>query len=131
MDWGVPAHRGSGWGATPAIFDDADADTAEARGRVQALMSEEDWAAARRTVLNAHYTDPAVAGAMWSALTGLGFGGGRVLEPGCGSFRSPSVSHPAECLDMLRVRSTRSPSGFPWSGGRSPFSSGILLEWEP
>jgi SAM-dependent methyltransferase len=75
----------SGWGATPAIFDEADADTAEARGRVQELMSEEDWAAARRTVLNAHYTDPMVAAAMWAALSDLGFAGGRVLEPGCGS----------------------------------------------
>jgi hypothetical protein len=88
----------SGWGAAPAIFDEADADTAEARGRVQALMSEEDWGAARRTVLNAHYTDPAVAGAMWAALTGLGFGGGRVLEPGCGSGNLIAYAPPAAVM---------------------------------
>ena len=77
----------SGWGATPAIFDDHDTGTEPARRRVQELISEEDWAAARRTVLNAHHTDPAVAAVMWTALATLGFTGGRVLEPGCGSFR--------------------------------------------
>src|SRR5260370_21182904 len=42
-------------------------------------------AAARRNTLNAHYTDAALVKAMWTAVRALGFGGGRVLEPGCGS----------------------------------------------
>lgn len=41
--------------------------------------------AAARSTLNAHYTDPHVAQAMWDALRDLGFQGGPVLEPGCGS----------------------------------------------
>jgi SAM-dependent methyltransferase len=41
--------------------------------------------AASRNTLNAHYTDARIAQAVWSAVRALGFGGGRVLEPGCGS----------------------------------------------
>src|ERR1039457_6341511 len=40
---------------------------------------------ASRNTLNAHYTDARIAQAVWSAVRALGFGGGRVLEPGCGS----------------------------------------------
>ncbi|MDQ6840511.1 MAG: helicase, partial [Actinomycetota bacterium] len=43
------------------------------------------WAAARRTTLNAHYTSHEVCIQVWRAVTDLGFDGGRVLEPGCGS----------------------------------------------
>ncbi len=75
----------SGWGAVPVIFDPGDDRWAEARDEVRGLVAEDEWHAAQQTVLNAHYTDPAVAAAMWSALTELGFEGGRVLEPGCGS----------------------------------------------
>ena len=45
----------------------------------------EAWRAARRTTINAHYTDPAIAQAMWQTLTDLGFQAGRVLEPGAGA----------------------------------------------
>ena len=48
-------------------------------------MTEQEYTAARRTTVNAHYTDPAYVTAMWNALQDLGFAGGRVLEPGCGS----------------------------------------------
>ncbi len=41
--------------------------------------------AAARSTLNAHYTDPVVVSQAWRALTELGFTGGRVVEPGCGS----------------------------------------------
>jgi N12 class adenine-specific DNA methylase len=54
---------------------------------VRALLQSDDaWAQARRTTLNAHYTSADVVAAMWDAVLDLGFdGGGRVLEPGCGS----------------------------------------------
>ena len=41
--------------------------------------------AAAASTLNAHYTDPAVIGAVWDLCRAAGFAGGRVLEPGCGS----------------------------------------------
>jgi N12 class adenine-specific DNA methylase/SAM-dependent methyltransferase len=50
------------------------------------LGTEEAWAQARRTTLNAHYTSASVVGAMWGAAAALGVDGPvRVLEPGCGS----------------------------------------------
>ena len=48
-------------------------------------MSDTEWAAARRTTINAHFTDLRIAAAMWSAVAEAGFTGGRILEPGCGS----------------------------------------------
>jgi SAM-dependent methyltransferase len=77
--------RWSGWGAVPAVFDEADDRYAVARDELRALVDDDEWAAARRTTLNAHYTDPAVVNAMWDGLAQMGFTSGRVLEPGCGS----------------------------------------------
>jgi len=42
-------------------------------------------AAAARSTLNAHYTDAALVQAIWAVANQLGFDGGLVLEPGCGS----------------------------------------------
>lgn len=70
------------WGAVPQIFDE---DTARAH-RLRGLLTDAQWQAARRTTINAHYTDPAIAAAIWQVALDLGFeAGGRVLEPGCGS----------------------------------------------
>ncbi|MEU3703622.1 hypothetical protein AB0E82_15170 [Streptomyces anulatus] len=38
-----------------------------------------------RNTLNAHYTDPSVAAAVWEGVRQLGFDGGQVLEPSSGS----------------------------------------------
>lgn len=77
--------RWSGWGAVPQVFDEHLDRFAEARGELRELVSEAEFAAARRTILNAHYTDAALVTAIWDGLRGLGFTGGHVLEPGCGS----------------------------------------------
>ena len=78
--------RWSGWGAIPQIFDETRTEFADARETARRLLgTEEAWAAARRSTLNAHYTSAEVIGAVWATLGRLGFSGGRVLEPGCGS----------------------------------------------
>ncbi len=78
--------RWSGWGAIPQIFDENRDDFADARERARRLLgTDEAWDAARRTTLNAHYTSAEVITAIWTVLGELGFDGGRVLEPGCGS----------------------------------------------
>jgi N12 class adenine-specific DNA methylase len=77
--------RWSSWGALPGVFDEQVERFNEARTELRALLSAEEYAAARRTTINAHYTDSGYVGAVWEALEGLGFGGGTVLEPGCGS----------------------------------------------
>jgi SAM-dependent methyltransferase len=75
---------GWSWGAIPQVFED-NSTWDGIRERLRALLTDDELAAARTTVLNAHYTDPAVVRQIWRAVTELGFAGGRVLEPGCGS----------------------------------------------
>ena len=48
------------------------------------LLTEVKYDAARRSTINAHYTDAAYMKAMWAAVQELGFDGGTVLEPGSG-----------------------------------------------
>ncbi len=93
--------RWSSWGATPQVFDPRRADWAGDRDRVRALLDDTAWAQAQRTTLNAHYTDPAIADAMWSALGRAGFSGGRVLEPGCGS--GTFITHAPTSAQMVGV----------------------------
>jgi SAM-dependent methyltransferase len=91
--------RWSGWGATPAVFaDDHDDDLDDVRQRLRALLSPEEWDGARRTVLNAHYTDPTVVAAIWDAAARLGFDGGRALEPGCGSGHFIGLAPPGAAM---------------------------------
>jgi len=75
----------SSWGAVPRVFDDTDPTWATARSELRDLLTEQQWSAASRTTINAHYTDPAIVSAMWANLVALGFTDGQVLEPGCGS----------------------------------------------
>jgi N12 class adenine-specific DNA methylase/SAM-dependent methyltransferase len=55
------------------------------REQIRTLLTEDEWAAARRNTINAHYTDADLVRSIWGAVRGLGFKGGRVLEPGSGS----------------------------------------------
>lgn len=79
--------RWGSWGASGVaeIFDESRTEYEAERAELRELLNETEYAAARRTVINAHYTDPAIATEVWGALTGLGFAGGRVLEPGSGA----------------------------------------------
>lgn len=75
----------SSWGAVPGVFDEDKPEWASIRAELHDLLSETAYDAARRTVINAHYTDPRIVAEMWSAATALGVTGGNVLEMGCGS----------------------------------------------
>ena len=77
--------RWSAWGALPKVFDPDEERWADIRTELDHLLSPTELAAARRTTLNAHYTRPGVVTAMWAFVQSIGFVGGRVLEPGCGS----------------------------------------------
>lgn len=79
----VLARYGS-WGALPKMFT-TDPEFEAERGQLRQLLNDDEWAAARNTTINAHYTDPDTVQAMWDALQELGFDGGRVLEPGSGA----------------------------------------------
>jgi SAM-dependent methyltransferase len=69
----------------PEVFDNDRGEFAWAREQLAGLLTPQELAAAARSTINAHYTDAALVQAMWAAAADLGFGGGRVLEPGCGS----------------------------------------------
>jgi len=74
----------SGWGAVPQIFDGREEWTTE-NAQLRGLLSQQEYRRAEANTLNAHYTDPEIAGALWEAVRDAGFAGGRVLEPGCGA----------------------------------------------
>ena len=77
-----------GWGALKGVFDPDNAQWSREHAELRALLDDGEWRAARASILNAHYTSPAVAAAMFEALDRAGFRSGRVLEPsvGVGNF---------------------------------------------
>lgn len=75
----------SSWGAVPAVFDESKPEWAPVRSQLRELLTEVDYDAARRTTINAHYTDPRIAEIMWHTATRLGVTTGNVIEPGCGT----------------------------------------------
>ncbi|XVU24283.1 hypothetical protein ACQPZJ_44820 [Actinoplanes sp. CA-054009] len=80
--------RWSGWGAVPALFDERPqyaAMYAAQRAELRELVGDDGYRAARRTTLNAHYTDAAYVQIIWAAVQQLGFTGRTALEPGCGA----------------------------------------------
>lgn len=92
----------------PQVFDEELDRFATQRAELRALLrTEEEWAQARRTTLNAHYTSASVVGSMWQAVEGLGFDGtGRVLEPGCGSGNFIGLAPPDASLTGIELDAT-------------------------
>jgi N12 class adenine-specific DNA methylase len=76
--------RWSGWGPVAVVFDEAREEWAPVREQLRERLGAREYAAARLTTLNAHYTHPQVAAEMWRLAVRLGYDSGAVLEPGCG-----------------------------------------------
>ncbi|MCX8565073.1 hypothetical protein OS122_29760 [Mycolicibacterium mucogenicum] len=93
----------SGWGAVPQVFDTRNDDFATERDQLQTLLTKEQYRSAEASILNAHYTDPALSQVIWQALQQAGFSGGRVLEPGCGSGNF--IAHAPSDAVMVGVES--------------------------
>lgn len=91
----------SGWGAIPGVFDSREDSFAVERQRLQELLSADEYRRAEASILNAHYTDPALASVIWESLERAGFSGGRVLEPGCGS--GTFIAHAPKSAVMVGV----------------------------
>lgn len=77
--------RWAGWGALAHAFDERDPAGRRLLTELTGLLTDTELASARRSTLNAHYTDAGIATAMWRFAVGVGFDGGRILEPGCGT----------------------------------------------
>jgi N12 class adenine-specific DNA methylase len=93
----------SGWGAAPQVFDIRHRDLAAERDTLVDLLGRDHYRQAEASILNAHYTDPAIAAVVWEALGRAGFSGGRVLEPGCGA--GTFIAHAPDNAVMVGVES--------------------------
>ena len=77
-----------GWGGIPQAFDAQNEDWRREYAELKALLSETEYASARASTLNAHYTSPTVIRAIYDAVEQMGFRTGNILEPamGVGNF---------------------------------------------
>ena len=77
-----------GWGGLADAFDPNKDNWAKEYTELKGMLSEDEYAAARGSVLNAHYTSPTVIRAIYDAVEKMGFRSGNILEPsmGVGNF---------------------------------------------
>ena len=77
-----------GWGGLADVFDPGKDSWAKEYTELKELLSEDEYAAARSSTLNAHYTSPTVIRGIYDAVERMGFRSGNILEPsmGVGNF---------------------------------------------
>lgn len=77
-----------GWGGLPDAFDESKASWSDEYQELKDLLTKDEYAAARESTLNAHYTQPVIIESMYQVLQNLGFKKGNILEPsmGVGNF---------------------------------------------
>ena len=78
----------TGWGAIPQAFDSNNKDWSNEYAELKELLSDSEYADARRSTLNAHFTSPVIISAIYEGLKNIGFESGKILEPamGIGNF---------------------------------------------
>lgn len=72
--------RYTGWGGMSKAFEPDNKHYPE----VRALLTDDEFAAARKSTMTAFYTSPVIIKEMYAKLADMGFNGGRLLEPSCG-----------------------------------------------
>ena len=77
-----------GWGGLADAFDSNKENWSAEYTQLKGLLSEDEYAAARASTLNAHYTSPTVIRGIYNAVEHMGFRSGNILEPsmGAGNF---------------------------------------------
>jgi len=73
-----------GWGGLPQVFDEQNSQWTKEYIELKALLTDEEYASARSSTLNAHFTSPIVIKTMYTCLANMGFRTGNILEPACG-----------------------------------------------
>ena len=73
-----------GWGGLADAFDPDKESWSKEYSQLKELLTPEEYAAARGSTLNAHYTSPTVIRAIYEAVGRMGFETGNILEPSCG-----------------------------------------------
>ncbi|OJG97593.1 hypothetical protein RV18_GL000661 [Enterococcus termitis] len=76
----------SGWGGIPEIFDEELSNWKDERNRLKNLLSDQEYAGVRSTVLTAFYTDPKLIRTMYQFAENFGdFSKGNILDPAMGT----------------------------------------------
>ena len=83
-----------GWGGLAQVFDESSDAWAAEREKLQAGLTEREYAKARESTLTAFYTPYEVAEAIWGYLVSAGFHAGRVLDPAAGTGRFADAMPP-------------------------------------
>ena len=78
----------TGWGAIPQAFDSDNKDWSNEYAELKELLTNDEYMAARRSTMNAHFTSPVIINAIYEGLKNIGFESGKILEPamGIGNF---------------------------------------------
>lgn len=79
--------RYTGWGSIARIFEDGlqGKSLGEHQSKLRSILTEDEWASARASTPNAHYTDPSFIKSIWAMVERMGFKGGNILEPAAGT----------------------------------------------
>ena len=70
----------TGWGGLSKVFEPDNKHYPE----VKELLTDDEFAAARKSTMTAFYTSPVIIKEMYAKLAEMGFNGGKLLEPSCG-----------------------------------------------
>ena len=96
-----------GWGGLQYAFYDIEGKTQQGwdsiARQLQDILTPSEYAKARSTILDAHYTSAEVVGAIWQGLARMGFKGGSVMEPSCGSGNFLGLQPPEMAGKSQRV----------------------------
>lgn len=77
----------TGWGGLDAAFDPRNTAWAKEYAVLKSILDENEYKAARSSILSAYYTPAHIIAAIWNTIRRFGFKGGNVLEPSCGIGR--------------------------------------------
>lgn len=73
-----------GWGGLPDAFEESKTGWEKECKELKEILTPEEYASARASTLNAHYTSPDIIKSVYAAVGRMGFQEGRILEPSCG-----------------------------------------------
>ncbi len=73
-----------GWGGLAELFDDSKSSYQRERQELKEILTEDEYKAARHSVLDSYYTSPQIIDAIYDKLEDMGFSKGKMLEPSCG-----------------------------------------------
>lgn len=74
----------TGFGNLPEVFDEKNESWQAGRDLLKSLLTNEEYTAARSSVLSAFYTDADIVSAIYNGISRMGFEKGNILEPSCG-----------------------------------------------